>query len=272
MKYLRSLRGKFEKKHFDLLIKKGINSSSIRKKRTKYPGLASFTMLEDELYFEIISSLRNADSFSDRRMMVVFDEEELKSYKYFFLKSIVPVAVTAYERVVCGSCRRDDSGSSYHNHFEKLPILSDKNLFGRSGSFNPYYITDLKRYALLKDRFSLKSKPIYFGKNKVESKDYVGLDIPISTSALEFSDSEFGSIYHQCGNCQSTFFNDAIDLFPRFEQEQEFDICLTQEKFVPWFRCLIVSYDFVKFLVQFGMLSWGPYHLIPVKGSEKLKT
>jgi len=75
-------------------------------------------MVEDEIYLELVDYFKDSEDFRDQRKIVTFDEEELKSYKYFFLRSIKSeIKERSYKRVTCNDCRRDDSNSSYYQNY-----------------------------------------------------------------------------------------------------------------------------------------------------------
>lgn len=271
MMFIRSIRGEFLKKHFDTLdlfdIKYQVSRSDI--KSDTYPKSAVFIIDEDDKYHSLVGNLSDAKNFYDKRANFKFTKQELQKYNYFSIRLGIPKIVELYDqKEICTNCFVPLPNKIDPFHFKNEPNLDGKFLFGVGFSSDRVLITDTARFKILNSKWGIKSKPIWIGKDKTLSTNYVALDINLAKSDLDFKDSSFGKIHNNCDKCnRKYYYGIALELFPNFCQNEDFDLCFTKEKFIPDLRHLIVSKEFVEFLVDYGMLNWGPYNLIPVKGS-----
>lgn len=268
MKFIRSIRGKFNEREIEILKSKklNINVSRVDKQNGIYPMNVSFTILEDDDYINlkaVVLSKRN-DLF-DERKNIHFDEEELKLHNYFFLRFGVPGIANFYSAENCNNCLNPIIQDNTQYHFENEPNLPDRFLFGKMNGFENIIITDIKRSNLIKEYCNANVQPTYFGSKKTKSLNYVALTIPIAKSKLNFGISKFREIRSICSQCGNTYHNgNTLELFPSFELIENVNILFTKEKFIPFLRPIVISKKFAEFLVDYGMISWGPDNLIPL--------
>lgn len=179
---------------------------------------------------------------------------------------------------ICKSCNNIPKGEQIKPlTLAKEPKLSKKYIWGSFHGVSGYLFTDKSRYKLLKDKWALKSKKLLIGANQNVSENFVQIDIPISNSPLCFGESNYGNTFKLDGSGQisdskiiceecnkSLHTNQLLDYFPSFEKQQKFDITFTQEWF-GWYRRLVISKDFAKWLNENKFITYDSDYLVPIK-------
>ena len=83
---------------------------------------------------------------------------------------------------------------------------------------------------------------------------------------LNLDGTSYGEIRTDCSACGNVFYEgNVLDYFPRFKGDVLHDVVLSKEYFMGYRRHVIVSKQFVEFLVDYGSMEWGPMNLVPVK-------
>lgn len=137
-------------------------------------------------------------------------------------------------------------------------------LFGTVHWSPGYIITDIPRANLIESKFNIGHLPLLIGKDKVVSKNYVQLNIPISESLLNFGSSKFAE-FDECTKCGLKSHKvKQLDFFPNFQEKVSEKICFTKEWF-GYYRQLVVNREVIEFLLTKTKMKFTSEFLIPVK-------
>ena len=290
MKFTRSIFGKWEKHHQEFFSKEGIHIDL---------GYSRVFLEERPIYFKLLPLINSAPEFSDKRIRVSFEKEELELGRYYMLHGSASNIVDpqnfsdeddGYDYLrfafgeLCKSCNHTPKGEQVNPFvFSKEPKLPNKSLWGSVHGVSGYLFTNKATYQLLKKSWGLEKVDVLIGKNKKVSNNFVQIKIPVSKTRLKFGNSDFGKTFKldgsgeiiddciYCSECNRPLYtNKLLDFFPSFDQQMEFDIVFTQEWF-GWYRRLVVSKAFVEWMIAHKYIKFTSQYLIPVKEFNNLQ-
>lgn len=173
----------------------------------------------------------------------------------------------AFEGGYCDTCRMPYGEQTDSLVVDREPRkLRRKSLFGTGNWVGRCLITDLERFKIIKKEFGIKSIPLLIGKKRTKSKNFVQLDVPISSSKLSFGTSKFGMEHPDYHNCcdRKMYHTYQRDFFPEFEIPQESEFTFSQE----WFglaRALVIRKKAFNFLIKNWELELDANMVIPVR-------
>ena len=278
MKYLRRISAKWEFHHVFFLKKHGIEVKQ---------GNDTFGIEEGSSYFDILSGIEDAQDLKDRRTSIVFDEAEYLPHSMFMLRGGYPASGYPYGKEAitfkqdifggyCSQCLLPTNEQYQPFVLKNEPEISKKDLFFTLHWAHNYLFTDKERFATHFEKWGLTCREVYVGKAKQLSQNIVQIVLPMSTSPLEFGNSDFGQTfdpeysgkignYPTCSVCQRpNYSNQVRDYFPAFKEPQDFDIMHTCEWF-EYFHHIVISRPFAEFLISHNTIKWSSEYLIPIK-------
>lgn len=266
------LKGNWNNSQLKTLAKAGIS--------TEFPYiLLSETKSNSDIWNRIDSSIIEKTAVFSQ-----FSTDEIKGSDSWLLKEYFPRIVYPYQPTTgdafeylkyaygdfCESCRLPKGKQINPLILSSEPSkLSKNHLFGAAHWSPNFLITDIERFKIIKSALGINSIPLLIGKSRRESKNYVQIEIPVSSSNLYFGSSKFGT-HEVCQSCKSKNYSvKQLDYFPSFEESQDLDICHTKEWFGSY-RQLIIRKSILDFLEKRTDLKLNTEFLIPTKDYRNL--